>query len=207
MKVGLHLTKSEAGFAVTIFFILLYSLLSTYALLNGDRVFGCVFLAVAIFYSCWSFRQYRNKPPVVVKREEVVFGKGTVMQNEFSAPIRKMYFPVEITNGEKKKTVLCLIDTGATGSLHIQKSIADELGLSVVGEGKCFTVAHEIDVNFHRVNLKLGNTHFKNIEIESTAKILSGNEYEQGIIGMDVLSHGILMIKREGEKFKYHFEI
>lgn len=160
---------------------------------------------VVLLYSFFIFIRFRNKP--LFKMDNILFGKGTVLRNEFDAPIRKMYFPVEISNGEKKKTVHCLIDTGATGGLHIQKNIADELGLAVTGSGKCLSLAHEVEINYHRANLKLGNTHFNNIEIESTAKILSSNEYEQGIIGMDIISHGNLLIKRQDEKFHYQFEI
>lgn len=187
-----------------LFAVIIFALSMGYSLHKKDLSW-IVGLAGVIIYGTLVAVLYATKP--YKHEQDIILGRQSSMANEFNEPLRKLYFPVQAEANGRMINFVCLIDTGSTSTLHISKKIADELQLKSEGEVSITALASKEIGNIHHANIKLGGITFKNVQITSTQKELSDNEYEQGIIGMQLISYGQLKIEKVNNKFHYSFQI
>jgi predicted aspartyl protease len=174
---------------------------------KGDYGFAVLFLFISIFdFIMWTVIVLLYSKTYYSSPKYFQCNGISEIRGVFDQPIKRMCCPVRIKTKDSEVEIWCLIDTGFTGWISVSRTIGDKLGLESKGQAEIITSLSKGTADTYYTDVKIGNKEFKNVQVFSHT-YLTENEYEQGVIGIQFLSHGKLLIEKEKEKFTYSLKM
>lgn len=171
-------------------------------ILNKYLVIGACFCFIIV--EIYFYRMYRKAETKRLLGIDIN-SLENIVRIESDSPINNLIANVTFFTDKEKITYPMLVDTGCNAGISLHSEIIKKLNLPYNGETTVVSsVMGKATVKNYKGSVTIGKMTASNVIISECRHTGDQSEY-MGLIGLDLISHYGLSIKKVGNKFVYSF--